>query len=92
MKWLDSSGLVLPPVLIFPCPFNILFNFKILIQVTHLALEFYLSFKNLREYQLIDSFSLLAEFLCLFCTAFSYWLKNILVAAFEKGDGQSIGI
>ena len=57
-------GLVLPPDISqknVKCPFNILFIFKILSQGTHLTFEFHLSFQKLREYQLIDSFSLLAE-------------------------------
>ena len=45
-------------------------------QGTQIGFEFYLSFQNLREYQLIGSFSLSAEFLCGFF--FSYWLMNKL--------------
>ena len=65
MTWLNRPGLVLPPDISlnsFKCPFNIVYIFKTLLQGTHLAFEFHLSFQKLLEYLLIDSFSLLAEF------------------------------
>ena len=57
-------------------------------QGTHLAFEFHLSFQKLRAYQLIDSFSLLAEFFRGFFVLFFYWLDEytwILLQLLNKG-------
>ena len=73
-------------------------------QGTHLAFEFHLSFQKLREYQLIDSFSLLAEFFRGFFVllfqlvdeytrSFSQFLKTGVgtLLSFEKLGERSIG-
>ena len=57
-------------------------------QGTQIAIEFHLSFQNLREHHLIDSFSLLAEFFRGFLWSFFYWLDEyagILSQLLKKG-------
>ena len=59
VTWLNSPGLELLLIFNFAkCPFNILFSSKILMQGTEIAYECNLRFKKMRDYLLIDSFSL----------------------------------
>jgi len=57
--WLDLPKSVLPlddSLNFLNCLYNILINFQILKQGTHVDFVFHLSFQNLLEYQLIGSF------------------------------------
>ena len=63
-------------------------------QGAQIAIEFNLSFQNLRKCQLVGSFSLLAEFFLGFIVLFFLlvgWIYWNALAAFEKRGEHSIG-
>ena len=70
------------------CPSKNVFIFKFLMQGTQTAFELHWSFKKMREHQLSDSFSLLAEFLRVFLELFFLLVvanNGILSQFLEKG-------